>query len=861
MKSLDLIIESSLKPQLIPLSANNVSANNVSANIDIEKHVRILKFLREYHELRFGQLNDTEIKSLNEQIVPWNPKTGSSLARTDAQKFAASNKQHILNILKSAEKVKKDFLSKSYNFIVNNQQAEILKFIKTGKFDKSTPFNKWKNTAADNFFKQIVQQDPQYGKADKGDRMNSGYVFDRSNPGNQWYDYEILCTDNKGKSIAFMRFHPDGNVTIMPETLSMAKESAFTYKVTGNKISIYSELEKEAPILTGVQNDYTLMFTFNNKFLEKNYDPYKGAGFLRALWLDLTGVKRKYETKWKNQKEYDFSADSWKDRIQSVLDWAGLIPGYGDAIDVLNGLVYWIRGKKLEALLSMIAIIPLFGSVFKNGFKLAFKGLKIGGKTGIDALEYLIRQGPRAWREGARRTFIEYLARNRAARQSLRSFASQALSAVTSGLRRLMDIARNLRGRAIVGWVGRVLDDIVANYGRPLEDYARQFARSMDEIAKGMDTASDLVVAGSKGTAEVAGYVGRRGLREVLKGLTTELAKDAGMVTRMFYRIVGKKWFDAFQRSMIDSFIQYVKQGGTRLANLKFFTTLVGTQNGGQIIFDAAYAYFRENPRLLTEWLLERPAIFQRYFPALFDRFGSQTIEQIGDAGMRDIVAAFSRVLRDSLGTGVGFRRTFNDLVLAPLARNVDALNKFLDDVIIDCIQKGNAVYKMWAMSFWNNIRAIMPNRIYNFYDTAKVGFAKYDFSAGKAFDLEGTVGKWVNEAFQKSPLLNKYIGGAIRGFLKVLDGMLNLKRLDVYYNEFRDFFEKIGVDSDNIDEKQGVIATLLAYVFGTWPFKMIEEAIGFGNEVINPGDLGQFKAASEIPMVKQQKFTTPLAK
>jgi hypothetical protein len=853
MKSLDLIIESSLKPQLIPLSANNVSAN-----IDIEKHVRILKFLREYHELRFGQLNDTEIKSLNEQIAPWNPKTGSDLARTDAQTFAASNKRHILNILNSADKVKKDFLSKSYNFIVNNQQAEILKFIKTGKYDKSTPFKKWKNTAADNFFKQIVQQDPQYGKADKGERMNSGYVFDRSNAGNQWYDYEILCTDNKGKSIAFMRFHPDGTVTIMPETLSMAKESAFTYKVTGNKISIYSELEKEAPILTGVQNDYTLMFTFNNKFLEKNYDPYKGAGFLRALWLDITGVKKNYETKWKNQKEYDFSATSWVDRIQSVADWAGLIPGYGDAIDVLNGLVYWIRGKKLEALLSMIAIVPLFGSVFKNGFKLAFKGLKIGSKTGIEALEYLIRQGPRAWAQGARRTFMEYLARNRAARQALRSFASQALSAVTSGLRRLMDIARNLRGRAVVGWVGRVLDDIVANYGRPLEDYARQFARSMDEIAKGMDTASDLVVAGSKGTAEVAGYVGNRGIREVLKGLTTELAKNAGMVTRMFYRIVGKKWFDAFQRSMIDSFIQYVKQGR---AGIRFFTTLVGTQNGGQIIFDAAYAYFRENPRLLTEWLLERPAIFQRYFPALFDRFGSQTIEQIGEAGMRDIVAAFARVLRDSLGTGLGFRRTFNDLVLAPLARNADALNKFLDDVIIDCIQKGNAVYKIWAMSFWNNIRAIMPNRIYNFYDTAKVGFAKYDFGAGKAFDLEGTVGKWVNEAFQKSAFLNKYIGGLVRGFLKVLDGMLNLKRLDVYYNEFRDFFEKIGVDSDNIDEKQGVIATLLAYVFGTWPFKMIEEAIGFGNEVINPGDLGQFKAASEIPMVKQQKFTTPLAK
>lgn len=856
MKSLDLIIESSLKPQL-----KSISANNVSANIDIEKHVRILKFLREYHELRFGPLNDTETKSLNEQSVPMilNPKTGSDVARTDASKFAASNKKQILDILKSSEKVKKEFLSSPYNFISNNDQAQIINFIKTGKIDNATPFKKWKNTTADNFFKQIVEQDPQYDKAKTGERMNAGYVFNRKNAGNQWYDYEILCTDNKGKSIAWMRFSPDGSVKIMPDTMAMA--NPFTYKVTGNKISIYSKLEKEAPILTGVPNDYTLMFTFNNKFLEKNYDPYKGAGFLRSLWLDITGVKRAYEKKWKNQKEYDDSNAALVDKIQSVLDWAGLVPGYGDVIDILNGLVYWIRGKKLEALLSLIAIVPVVGSAFKTGFKLAFKGLKIGRRTGIEALEYLISQGPRAWARGVRETFMEYLARNRAARQALRSFASRALSSVTSAIRRLRDIARNLRGRAVVGWVGRVLDDIVAQYGRPLEEYARQTARSMDEIAQGMDTASDLVIAGSKGTAEVVGYVGNRGLRQVLKGLTTELANNAGTVTKMFYRIVGRKWFDAFQRSMIDSFIQYVKQGGPAQATQKFFTTLVGTQGGGQIIFDAANAYFRANPRLLTEWLLERPAIFQRYFPQLFERFGNRTVEQIGESGMRDILAAYSVVLRASLGRGVNFRRTFNNLVLMPLARNVDALNKFLDDVIIDCIQKGNAVYKLWAMSFWNYVRAAMPNRINRFFDASGIGFAKYNFGGGKIFDLEGTVGKWVTEAFQKAPFINKWIGGPIRGFLKILDGMLNLKRLDVFYNEFRDFFEKIGVDSDDIDEKQGVIATLLAYVFGTWPFKMIEEAIGFGSEVISPADLGQFKSVLDIPMVKQQKFKTPLKK
>jgi hypothetical protein len=859
MKSLDLIIESSLKPQLIALSANNTSVN-----FDMEKHVRILQFLREYHELRFGPLNDTEIKPLNEQNLPMigNPKIGTDLAKGAASSFAASNKKQILNILKSSEKVKKDFLGKTYNFISNNKQAAILKYIKTGKYDKATPFKKWKNTTADNFFKQIVEQDPQYDKADTGDRMSAGYVFDKSNADNQWYDYEILCTDNKGKSIAFMRFHPDDTVTIMPETLSMAKESAFTYKVTGNKISIYSELEKGAPILTGVPNDYTLMFTFNNKFLEKNYDPYKGAGFLRALWLDITGVKRAYEKKWKNQKEYDSSPDRWQDSIQSVLDWAGLIPGYGDVIDIINGIWYWARGKKLEALLSMIAVIPIIGSVIKGGFKLAFKGLKIGSKTGIDALQYLIVQGPKAWSKGAREAFSAYLARNKAAREAVKSFAKRASSAVRSGIRRLVDIARNLRGRAVVGWVGRVLDDIVAKYGKPLQEFADKTAKSMDDVARAMDTASDLKVVGSKATAEVVGYAGGKGLRQVLKGLTTELAKDAGIVTRMFYRIVGKKWFDAFQRSMIDSFIQYVKRGGGAKATQKFFTTLVATPNGGRIVLEAAQSYFTkgDGPRLLTTWLLNRKTLFQKYFKSSFSNFGEKTIEQIGDEGMREIAVEFVRILKGSLGKPE-FIKTVTDLVLQPLLRNADALNKFLDDVIIDCIQKGNAVYKIWAMSFWNYVRAALPNRISRFFDAKGIGAIKYEFGGRKIFDLEGIVGKWVSKAFQESPIINKYLGGLIRGILKILDGMMNLKRLDVFYNEFRDFFEKIGVDSNNIDEKQGVIATIIKYVFGTAPFDLIKGVIGFGSEVISPADLGQFKAVSEIPMVKQQKFTTPLEK
>jgi len=62
-----------------------------------------------------------------------------------------------------------------------------------------------------------------------------------------------------------------------------------------------------------------------------------------------------------------------QDYIQTVLDWAGLVPFYGDAIDIGNALWYAGRGKYFDAVLSSIAVIPAAGSVFKLGFKNTFK--------------------------------------------------------------------------------------------------------------------------------------------------------------------------------------------------------------------------------------------------------------------------------------------------------------------------------------------------------------------------------------------------------------------------------------------------------------------------------------------------------
>ena len=62
------------------------------------------------------------------------------------------------------------------------------------------------------------------------------------------------------------------------------------------------------------------------------------------------------------------------DNIQTFLDWAGLVPVIGDALDAINAIIYFWRGLYFEGFLSCIAIIPVVGSVIKIGVKAALKG-------------------------------------------------------------------------------------------------------------------------------------------------------------------------------------------------------------------------------------------------------------------------------------------------------------------------------------------------------------------------------------------------------------------------------------------------------------------------------------------------------
>jgi hypothetical protein len=62
----------------------------------------------------------------------------------------------------------------------------------------------------------------------------------------------------------------------------------------------------------------------------------------------------------------------------TLMDWAGLIPGIGSAVDLVNGFSYWRQGDKLFAILSWIGALPIFGDLIAAP---VITALKVGGRS------------------------------------------------------------------------------------------------------------------------------------------------------------------------------------------------------------------------------------------------------------------------------------------------------------------------------------------------------------------------------------------------------------------------------------------------------------------------------------------------
>ena len=76
-------------------------------------------------------------------------------------------------------------------------------------------------------------------------------------------------------------------------------------------------------------------------------------------------------------KEFLGVSGDTMDTIQTVLDFAGLVPVIGDAIDAINAIIYFAREKYFDGFLSLLAIIPVVGSLLKLSIKGIYKGTKL----------------------------------------------------------------------------------------------------------------------------------------------------------------------------------------------------------------------------------------------------------------------------------------------------------------------------------------------------------------------------------------------------------------------------------------------------------------------------------------------------
>lgn len=236
----------------------------------------------------------------------------------------------------------------------------------------------------------------------------------------------------------------------------------------------------------------------------------------------------------------------WLDNVQTVFDWAGLVPVFGDAIDAINALISFSRAGKegkfmphgLNGIISVIAIIPVVGSAIAIPFKMIFKFIPVSasakiikeltkgtGEGAATLLEKTIKSNPKA--SGAFNKFKDILIKN--------------LDAVLKGTRVLKNV---FKGLAIIPLTK--LDDKLAAAGVALIIKLEKFLIKLSK-------------SGGKAGTKAATKMSLSITKTPVKLLTKRgrlVAKGFGVGT-----IGGKRIFYASQ----DMFSKYLQKSGTTL--------------------------------------------------------------------------------------------------------------------------------------------------------------------------------------------------------------------------------------------------------------------------------------------------------
>jgi len=144
---------------------------------------------------------------------------------------------------------------------------------------------------------------------------------------------------------------------------------------------------------------------------------------------------------------------------QAILDWAGIVPLVGDALDVVNGAIYLLRGKPGEAALSAAAILPFIGSGVppaKAAVKMAKHADEVADtiRTLRKEAEEVLKTGNSTKAKGVLKLAEQYETQLKVLHDAVKAYESGASKGIEHALALtdLLDLSRGVAGAKIPGW-------------------------------------------------------------------------------------------------------------------------------------------------------------------------------------------------------------------------------------------------------------------------------------------------------------------------------------------------------------------------------------------------------------------------
>lgn len=168
-----------------------------------------------------------------------------------------------------------------------------------------------------------------------------------------------------------------------PYPLEFSEISAYEMSVANDYMQFY----QNGDVYSG---NFSKTFTYGS---HKDYPDAKLVIFDGDTVVGTIKVGADGKPKWtqvepeKTEDEATESENPFLDGLQLALDLVGLIPGFGDIIDIINAGISFLRGNYLEGFLSLIGAIPVVGSAIAIPMKAALKGFTKAGDLLKSALK------------------------------------------------------------------------------------------------------------------------------------------------------------------------------------------------------------------------------------------------------------------------------------------------------------------------------------------------------------------------------------------------------------------------------------------------------------------------------------------